>query len=171
MSIVEDFHRRHKERLARIASMAVEPVKESEVVKVEQPEKIIPLTKEEQINDWVERQKEMATELFAIAGLPTENAVSVERIQREVCKHYGIARTDMISGRRTKHLLRPRMLAIHLTRRLTTKSYPEIGRRFGGRDHTTCMHSDRRISMMMASDIQLQATIEMLIEKLGGEMS
>lgn len=171
MSVVEDFHRQHKERLARIASRAVEPVKKPEVVKEEQPDKIIPLTKEDQINDWVERQKEMAAELFAIAGLPTENSVSVERIQREVCRHYGIARTDMISGRRTKHLVVPRMVAIHLTRRLTTKSYPEIGRRFGGRDHTTCMHSDRRVSLMMADDVRLQASIEMMIEKLGGEMS
>jgi chromosomal replication initiation ATPase DnaA len=76
----------------------------------------------------------------------------VERIQMAVCKHFDIALNDMKSARRTSYVVRPRQIAIYLAKELTGRSLPEIGKRFGGRDHTTVLHAVRRIKDLVESD-------------------
>ena len=71
--------------------------------------------------------------------------VKIEDIQRAVARHYNVSRADMLSSRRTANVVRPRQIAMYLAKTLTLRSLPEIGRRFGGRDHTTVLHAVRKI--------------------------
>jgi hypothetical protein len=72
-------------------------------------------------------------------------APKIELIQQVVARYFGISKLDMISQRRTKDIVRPRQIAMYLAKALTGKSLPEIGRRFGGRDHTTVLHAINKI--------------------------
>ena len=75
----------------------------------------------------------------------SERKVTVEEIQRKVSDHYNIRLSDMIGPKRLRSFARPRQVAMYLCKQMTSRSLPEIGRRFGGRDHTTVMHGVRRI--------------------------
>ncbi len=88
--------------------------------------------------------------------------IRIEDIQRVVSKHYNVSRSDLLSSRRTRTIVRPRQIAMYLSKMLTPRSLPEIGRRFGGRDHTTVLHAVRKIEELAASDNGLQQEIEML---------
>jgi chromosomal replication initiator protein len=88
--------------------------------------------------------------------------IRIEDIQRVVSKHYNVSRSDLLSSRRTRTIVRPRQIAMYLSKMLTPRSLPEIGRRFGGRDHTTVLHAVRKIEELAASDNTLQQEIEML---------
>ena len=84
---------------------------------------------------------------------------TIEAIQRAVCQYYGTELgTDLLSQRRSHRIIRPRQVAVYLAKVLTLKSWPEISRRFGGRDHSTGMAAHNRISALMATDAQLAAT-------------
>jgi chromosomal replication initiation ATPase DnaA len=162
MSILEEFHRAHKTRLRRIASKAVEQVKQPEtVVKAEEPKPV-----NQELEQWVVVQKQKLNEEWPFATYPT-----VDAIQRATCAHFGVPLMDLLSSRRTAPLIIPRHVAMHLCRRLTPKSYPEIARRFGGRDHTVALWADRKIQKLVNEDAHVCASVEMLIERLGGEMS
>ena len=86
----------------------------------------------------------------------------MEDIQRRVAEHYNIRLSDMIGPKRVRTLARPRQVAMYLSKHLTTRSLPEIGRRFGGRDHTTIMHGVRKVEELMAADSQLAEDLGML---------
>ena len=88
--------------------------------------------------------------------------VTIEEIQRKVSEHYNIRLSDMIGPKRVRTIARPRQVAMHLAKVLTTRSLPEIGRRFGGRDHTTIMHGVRKIEELRATDSQLAEDIDHL---------
>ncbi len=88
--------------------------------------------------------------------------IRIEDIQRVVSKHYNVSRSDLLSSRRTRTIVRPRQIAMYLSKMLTPRSLPEIGRRFGGRDHTTVLHAVRKIEELAGSDNSLQQEIEML---------
>ena len=75
-----------------------------------------------------------------------DRRVTIEEIQRKVAEHYNIRLTDMSSARRARDVARPRQVAMYLAKQLTSRSLPEIGRRFGNRDHTTVMHAVSRIA-------------------------
>ena len=75
--------------------------------------------------------------------------VRIEEIQRVVGRRYNVSRADILSSRRTAHVVLPRQVAMYLARVLTLRSFPEIGRRFGGRDHTTILHSVIKISWLI----------------------
>jgi|SRR3989338_893327 len=92
--------------------------------------------------------------------------VKVEDIQRVVCHQYNISRSDMLSARRTANIVRPRQIAMYLAKTLTLRSLPEIGRRFGGRDHTTVLHAVRKIEGLVGSDMALAEDIEVLKRQL-----
>ncbi len=92
----------------------------------------------------------------------SDRKVSVEEIQRKVAEHYNIRLADMIGPRRVRVLTRPRQVAMYLCKQLTQRSLPEIGRRFGGRDHTTVMHGVRRIEELSQKDAQIADDIELL---------
>jgi hypothetical protein len=87
----------------------------------------------------------------------------VEDIQRAVCRRYGVSRADMLSARRTATIVLPRQIAMYLAKTITLRSLPEIGRRFGGRDHTTVLHAVRKIEALTSKDVDgIGGDIEML---------
>ncbi len=92
----------------------------------------------------------------------SDRKVTVEEIQRKVAEHYHIRMSDMIGPKRQRSIARPRQVAMWLSKSLTTRSLPDIGRRFGGRDHTTVMHGVRRIESLKADDPQLAEDLELL---------
>lgn len=88
--------------------------------------------------------------------------VRIEDIQRVVARHYSIPKTDLVSARRTQAIVRPRQIAMFLAKVMTPRSLPEIGRRFGGRDHTTVLHAVRKIDELAKTDVRLADDIEAL---------
>jgi chromosomal replication initiator protein len=92
----------------------------------------------------------------------SERKITVEEIQRKVSEHYNIRLSDMIGPKRVRTYARPRQVAMYLCKQLTSRSLPEIGRRFGGRDHTTVMHGVRRIEELRAKDGQIAEDLELL---------
>ncbi len=88
--------------------------------------------------------------------------VKIEDIQKLVATHFNVSRADILSSRRTANVVRPRQIAMYLSKALTLRSLPEIGRRFGGRDHTTVLHAVRKIDGLAAKDTALSEEIELL---------
>jgi chromosomal replication initiator protein len=97
-----------------------------------------------------------------------ERRVTVDEIQKATSEHFGLKQADLISERRDRAIARPRQAAMWLAKQLTTRSLPDIGRRFGGRDHTTVLHAVRRIDALRAGDPQLARDLEVLMRKLRG---
>ena len=98
----------------------------------------------------------------------TEKRVTVDQIQKAVAEHYGLKQADMISERRARAVARPRQTAMWIAKQITTRSLPDIGRRFGGRDHTTVLHAVRRIEALKAEDAGLARDLDVLLRKLRG---
>jgi chromosomal replication initiator protein len=92
--------------------------------------------------------------------------VKIEEIQRIVARQYNVSRADLLSSRRTANVVRPRQVAMYLAKTLTLRSLPEIGRRFGGRDHTTVLHAVRKIEHLVGADNALADEIETLKRQL-----
>ncbi|MEJ8562646.1 chromosomal replication initiator protein DnaA [Yoonia sp. GPGPB17] len=92
----------------------------------------------------------------------SDRKVTVEEIQRKVSEHYNIRLSDMIGPKRVRNYARPRQIAMYLAKQMTSRSLPEIGRRFGGRDHTTVMHGVKRIEELKALDSQIADDLELL---------
>ena len=91
-----------------------------------------------------------------------ENKVTIDQIQTVVCKFFKISKNEMLSSRRSRYLVRPRQTAIYLTKILTSKSLPEIGREFSNRDHTTIIHSVKTIEKLKAKDLDMVDNINKL---------
>ncbi|NTT86695.1 chromosomal replication initiator protein DnaA [Tabrizicola sp. SY72] len=98
----------------------------------------------------------------------SDRKLTIEEIQRKVAEHYNIRLSDMIGPKRLRNIARPRQVAMYLAKQLTPRSLPEIGRRFGGRDHTTIMHGVRKIEELMATDSQLTDDLQLLRRLLQG---
>jgi chromosomal replication initiator protein len=92
--------------------------------------------------------------------------IKIEEIQRIVARQYNVSRADLLSSRRTANVVRPRQVAMYLAKQLTLRSLPEIGRRFGGRDHTTVLHAVRKIENLVNTDTSLAEEIEVLKRQL-----
>lgn len=92
----------------------------------------------------------------------SERKISIEEIQRKVSEHYNIRLSDLVGPKRLRSFARPRQVAMYLCKQLTSRSLPEIGRRFGGRDHTTVMHGVKRIEELKIADGQIAEDIELL---------
>ena len=92
----------------------------------------------------------------------TENKVTIDLIQTLVCKYFKISKNEMLSSRRSRYLVRPRQTAIYLTKILTSKSLPEIGREFSNRDHTTIIHSVKTIEKLKEKDPEMVENINKL---------
>jgi chromosomal replication initiator protein len=91
-----------------------------------------------------------------------DRRVSIEDIQKRVAEHFNIRVSDMHSARRARAVARPRQVAMYLAKQLTTRSLPEIGRKFGGRDHTTVMHAVRKVEELSAQDASFAEDLELL---------
>ncbi|WP_455373957.1 chromosomal replication initiator protein DnaA [Limibacillus halophilus] len=88
--------------------------------------------------------------------------LTIEEIQRRVAQHFNIRHADMVSARRARAVARPRQVAMYLSKQLTSRSLPEIGRRFGGRDHTTVMHAVRKIEELKSLDVGFAEEVDLL---------
>ena len=97
-----------------------------------------------------------------------EKRIRIEDILKFVSRHYNVTRTDILSARRTRTIVRPRQIAMYLAKRLTTRSLPEIGRKFGGRDHSTVIHAVRKIEELRDSDRDIDAAVRVLMRELEG---
>ena len=94
--------------------------------------------------------------------------VTIDEIQKRVCEHFEVKAIDLVSARRARAIARPRQIAMYLAKRLTTRSLPEIGRKFGGRDHSTVIHAVRRIEELRDTDREVDAAVRVLMGELGG---
>lgn len=103
----------------------------------------------------------------ALRGGP-ERRITVDEIQKTVADHFNLKQADLLSERRTRAVARPRQIAMWLCKQHTTRSYPDIGRRFGGRDHTTVLHGVRKVEELIASDEAIARDVEALTRKLRG---
>jgi len=97
-----------------------------------------------------------------------DRRVTIDEIQRKVAEHFNMRVADMHSERRARAVARPRQVAMFLAKSLTSRSLPEIGKKFGGRDHTTVMHAVKKVEELMASDHSFAEDIELLRRTLAG---
>jgi len=93
-------------------------------------------------------------------------SVAVDTIIRETCWHFNVSRKEMLGPRRYRRIARPRQMAMYLCRELTTQSLPWIGRRFGGRDHTTVLHAYKRIEELMLASPEFHRTVLILKDRV-----
>ena len=105
---------------------------------------------------------EMTQEALQDLLRANDRRVTIEEIQKKVAQHFNIRLADMHSARRARAVARPRQVAMYLAKQLTTRSLPEIGRKFGGRDHTTVMHAVKRIEELRQMDASLAEDIDLL---------
>ncbi|MCC5971268.1 MAG: chromosomal replication initiator protein DnaA [Pararhodobacter sp.] len=105
---------------------------------------------------------DLAQDCLADVLRSSERKVTVEEIQRKVAEHYNIRLSDMIGPKRLRTIARPRQIAMYLSKQMTTRSLPDIGRRFGGRDHTTIMHGVKKVEELRAGDSQLAEDLDLL---------
>jgi hypothetical protein len=117
------------------------------------PPQVQPVVTEDPQDTWLKFQYKMFT------GPIDAAPVDIRKIQNVVADHYGVSRLDMISARRAADIVLPRQVAMYLAKTLTLRSLPEIGRRFGGRDHTTVLHAVRKYERLIAKDASIAATI------------
>lgn len=111
---------------------------------------------------------DLAQECLADILRVSDRKITVEEIQRKVAEHYNVRLSDLIGPKRVRTLARPRQIAMYLSKQLTSRSLPEIGRRFGGRDHTTIMHGIRKIEELKEGDRQLAEDLELLRRLMQG---
>ena len=109
---------------------------------------------------------EMTQECLSDILRASDRKVSIEEIQRTVAEHYHMRMSDMVGPKRHRTIARPRQMAMYLAKTLTSRSLPEIGRRFGGRDHTTVMHAVKRVEELKAKDTQIAEDLELLRQML-----
>ncbi|UVO49069.1 chromosomal replication initiator protein DnaA [Sphingomonas sp. SUN019] len=110
---------------------------------------------------------------FAVATLGevlrgSQRRVTIDEIQKLVSTHFELKPLDLISARRARAVARPRQIAMYLAKRLTTRSLPEIGRKFGGRDHSTVIHAVRRIEQLRDTDREVDGAVRVLMRELDG---
>jgi chromosomal replication initiator protein len=97
-----------------------------------------------------------------------DRRVTIEEIQKRVAQHFNIRTSDMHSARRARSVARPRQVAMYLAKQLTARSLPEIGRKFGGRDHTTVMHAVKKVDELREHDPSFAEDVELLRRMLEG---
>jgi chromosomal replication initiator protein len=105
---------------------------------------------------------DMTQECLADILRASERKVTIDEILRKVADHYNLRMSDLLSARRARQVARPRQVAMFLAKTLTSRSLPDIGRRFGGRDHTTVIHAVRKIEELRATDSQIAEDVELL---------
>jgi len=109
---------------------------------------------------------EMAQDVLKDLIRASQRRITIDDIQRKVADYYNIRLSDLLSARRSRTIARPRQVAMYLSKLLTTRSLPEIGRKFGGRDHTTVIHAVKRIESLQDSDAAIQEEVDILSRAL-----
>jgi len=183
MSLVDTFHRAHLERQLRIKSAALRHLEAKQslpkVVVKAAPKPVAPVfrvwPRKVRSKYRIDKSYERAWCITLLDFEPSKEVAMdhgrVEEIQRAVCEHYGISLPEMISKNRIVRLSLPRHVAVYLALKLTKKSYPDLGRRFGGRDHSTQIHAVKRVKRLIDTDEEVCASVEMLTEHLGGDIA
>ena len=110
---------------------------------------------------------------FAVATLGdslrgSQRRVTIDEIQKLVSQHFELKPLDLVSARRARAVARPRQIAMYLAKRLTTRSLPEIGRKFGGRDHSTVIHAVRKVEQLRDTDRDIDGAVRVLLRELEG---
>jgi chromosomal replication initiator protein len=105
---------------------------------------------------------EVAQDLLTDLLRANDRRVTIEEIQKKVAEHYTVRVSDMYSSRRSRSVARPRQVAMYLSKRLTSKSLPEIGKKFGGRDHTTVMHAVKKVEELIGADPVFAEDVDLL---------
>lgn len=168
MSLVETYQRRILEGRSRMAQAAVQYQMRKKTEELQKTAQAVA-----RIIQFKRRPYDPADELawrIEIEGFTPaydKRVPTIAEIQAEACEHFGLQPVDFLSQRRTADLIRPRHITYYLCATLTTKSLPEIGKRLGGRDHTTILHGVRKVEKQKSGDIQMRASIEMLTARLG----
>lgn len=142
LSAIAGMHRDHLARRQRIEAAAVGR-KAVEATKVNIDDAQVEILEKQ----WADRQKVQWFSIVAEVGPPR-----IEDVIRAVCKYFSITKIDLISARRTRHITTPRQIGYYLSKTLTKSSLPEIGRRFGNRDHTSAHHGVHKIERLILSD-------------------
>ena len=96
----------------------------------------------------------------------SQRKVNIEEIQKRVSQHFNVKMSDMSSARRSRTIARPRQVAMYLSKNLTSRSLPEIGRRFGNRDHTTVIHAVKKVEELREKDLSFDEDVQLLIRML-----
>ena len=109
---------------------------------------------------------EMAQDVLKDLIRASQRRITIDDIQRKVADYYNIRLSDLLSARRSRTIARPRQVAMYLSKLLTTRSLPEIGRKFGGRDHTTVIHAVKKIETLKSSDAAIQEEVDILSRAL-----
>jgi chromosomal replication initiator protein len=109
---------------------------------------------------------EMAKNILKDIIIEQSKEITIENIQKTVATHYQVKTSDLKSSKRLKTLVLPRQVAMYISRKLTSASYPEIGNKFGGKDHSTIIHAIKKIEKNLEDDLQLRATVEKLINNI-----
>lgn len=164
MTLLDELHSAHKQRIARIENMAIKPEPEPETIIGPSQADFDSLVKEV-----ATLRKQSQTHTGLIAKLITTEADEKPKfgeIIDSVCEYYSVSRNDLLSARRTADLTLPRMIVCYLGRSLTGMSFPQMGRRLGGRDHTTALHGANKIKENIKSDETLRDDIDVLGMKI-----
>lgn len=109
---------------------------------------------------------EMTHDLLRDLLKSSQRKVNIEQIQKKVSEHFNVKMSDMSSARRSRTVVRPRQIAMYLSKSLTSRSLPEIGRRFGNRDHTTVIHAVKKVEELRNLDVSFDEDVELLIRML-----
>jgi Bacterial dnaA protein helix-turn-helix len=148
MSIIETLHRARQARLQRIAARAV--VQPAAGAAPQQAARPMAGSRGRTDGDY---ERAWAFEMLGLVARADRFAkLRLEDVQRATARHFGLARGDILSLQPSRAAARLRQVAMYLARQLTAKSYPELGRAFGGRDHSTVLHAVRRIEDQLTRD-------------------
>ena len=109
---------------------------------------------------------DMAKEVLKDLIRASQRKTTIDDIQRKVADYYNLRLSDLLSARRSRTIARPRQIAMYLSKILTTRSLPEIGRKFGGRDHTTVIHAVKKIEDLRVGDVAIDEEVEVLRRSL-----
>ncbi|MCK0168873.1 chromosomal replication initiator protein DnaA [Jannaschia sp. S6380] len=113
---------------------------------------------------------EQAQDVLSDLLRASERKLTIDDIMKATCEHYALRMSDMTSARRSRTVARPRQMAMWLAKKLTPRSYPEIGRKFGNRDHTTVLYAVRKIEELIAAEPQIAEDAQLLLRRLEGQL-
>lgn len=153
----------HAERKARLIRLGADPKSRF----VERPAPVEP-TAPIEVEPAPKRPTSMQKWLDKFEPLPEPTYPTIQRIKQCVCDHFKVSIVDMDSARRTADIVMPRHIGIYLARKLTPRSFPDITRKFGRRDHTTGIFAAQKIERLLKTDANLAATIEAIEAQIGG---
>ncbi len=169
MTYAEQLHAEHKARRSRLGKvvrrpprlrLAASPEPESELYPPN-PEPIQEVVGAAVTRDW------LYVESTSFANMTTP--LKIKAIQAHVCTHYRVSLNDILSARKDATTVRPRQVAMYICKALTLASLPQIGQRFGGRDHTTVLHAIRKMERLRQTDQWFASELFSLCHQLGGE--